>query len=106
MHLRVTRNMPDPDRGSFARANVLNYWAAKLGRPLLLTRHCQPEADALLHAMNAASVLVVPLFVRNRVMGLAAAVRRAYRQLLARRCPTALDALPGRRKHAGPRLLQ
>jgi diguanylate cyclase (GGDEF)-like protein len=69
MHMRVTRNMPEHDQESFARANVLNYWSAKLGRPLLLTRHCQPEADALLHAMDAASVLVVPLFVRNRVMG-------------------------------------
>jgi diguanylate cyclase (GGDEF)-like protein len=69
MHERITRNMPDPDPASFARANVLNYWSAKLGRPLLLTRHCQPEVDALLQAMNAASALVVPLFVHNRVMG-------------------------------------
>jgi diguanylate cyclase (GGDEF)-like protein len=69
MHVRVTRNMPDPDVDSYARANVLNFWSAKLGRPLLLTRHCQPEADALLQTMDAASVLVVPLFVRNRVMG-------------------------------------
>ena len=69
MHVRVTRNMPDPDESNFTRANVLNYWAAKLARPLLLTRHCQPEADALLQSMDAASVLVVPLFVRNRVMG-------------------------------------
>src|ERR1700674_3208502 len=67
MHVRVTRNMPDPDVDSYARANVLNFWSAKLGRPLLLTRHCQPAADALLQAMDAASVLVVPLFVRNRV---------------------------------------
>jgi diguanylate cyclase (GGDEF)-like protein len=70
MHLRATRNMPDADQESFARANVLNYWAAKLARPLLLiTGHGQPEADALLRTMNAASVLVVPLFVRNRIMG-------------------------------------
>jgi diguanylate cyclase (GGDEF)-like protein len=69
MHVRVTRNMPDPDEESFTRANVLNYWSAKLARPLLLTRNCQPESDALLNAMGAASVLVVPLFVRNRVMG-------------------------------------
>lgn len=69
MHMRVTRNMPDPDEESYTRSNVLNYWSAKLARPLLLTRHCQREADALLEAMNAASVLVVPLFVRNRVVG-------------------------------------
>ncbi len=69
MHVRVTRNMPDPDEDTFIRANVLNYWSAKLARPLLLPLHGQPEADALLNAMNSASVLVVPLFVRNRVMG-------------------------------------
>jgi diguanylate cyclase (GGDEF)-like protein len=69
MHMRVTRNMPDPDEGSYTRSNVLNYWSAKLARPLLLTRHCQRETDALLQSMNAASVLVVPLFVRNRVVG-------------------------------------
>lgn len=69
MHMRVTRNMPDPDEDTFTRASVLNYWAAKLGRPLLLKRQSQLEADALLRAMEAHSVLVVPLFVRNRVMG-------------------------------------
>jgi diguanylate cyclase (GGDEF)-like protein len=69
MHVRVTRNMPDSDDASYARANVLNYWSAKLARPLLLTRHCLPETDMLLQTMDAASVLVVPLFVRNRVMG-------------------------------------
>jgi diguanylate cyclase (GGDEF)-like protein len=69
MHLRASRNLPDPGAENFARASVLNYWAAKLGRPLLLPRHSQPEADALLHALNADSVVVVPLFVRNRVVG-------------------------------------
>jgi diguanylate cyclase (GGDEF)-like protein len=69
MHLRASRNLPDPGVETFARASILNYWAAKLGRPLLLTRQSQPEADALLRAMNAASVVVVPLFVRNRVVG-------------------------------------
>lgn len=69
MHLRVTRNMPEPDQGNFARTNVLNFWAAKLARPLLLAHDCQPETDILLDTMDAASVLVVPLFVRNRVMG-------------------------------------
>jgi diguanylate cyclase (GGDEF)-like protein len=69
MHLRATRNLPDPGVETFTRASVLNYWAAKLGRPLLLTLHCHPESDVLLHAMNASSLLVVPLFVRNRVVG-------------------------------------
>ncbi len=69
MHLRVIRNMTEPDQGSLTRSNVLNFWAAKLARPLLLTHNCQPETDILLDTLDAASILVVPLFVRNRVMG-------------------------------------
>ncbi len=66
MRVRVTRNMSP---GALAGTNVLNYWAAKLGRPLLLTPDCQPGIDALLHTMDTASAIVVPLFVRDRVMG-------------------------------------
>ena len=69
MHLRVSRNLPAPDAWSNARANVLNYWAAKLARPLLLARHRQPEAEALLRELDAASLLIVPLFVRHQVLG-------------------------------------
>jgi diguanylate cyclase (GGDEF)-like protein len=70
MFLHVWRGMPPPaDPENQARASTLNYGAAKLGRPLLLQKHSQPETDALLRAMNAGSVLVVPLLLRNRVLG-------------------------------------
>jgi diguanylate cyclase (GGDEF)-like protein len=69
MQLRATRYLPSTTTENFSRASVLNYWAAKLARPMLLTRQCAPEADLLLDAMGAASALVVPLFVRNRVLG-------------------------------------
>lgn len=69
MHLRASRNLPASGKQDFSRVNVLNYWAAKAARPLLLVLHDQPEADLLLEAMNADSVLIVPLFVRNRVLG-------------------------------------
>lgn len=69
MQLRASRNIPAEGKQEFSRANVLNYWAAKVTRPLLLVRNSQPEADLLLGLMGAASVLVVPLFVRNRVLG-------------------------------------
>jgi diguanylate cyclase (GGDEF)-like protein len=69
MRLRVARNMPENCREDIGRASVLNYWSAKLARPLLLAKHAEREADLLLTAVNAASVLVVPLFVRNRVVG-------------------------------------
>jgi diguanylate cyclase (GGDEF)-like protein len=69
MHLRAMRNLPDSGRETLARASVLSYCAAKLGRPLLLNRRSQPQVDALLREMRACSVLVLPLFVHNRVVG-------------------------------------
>jgi diguanylate cyclase (GGDEF)-like protein len=69
MHLRAMRNLPGSGHETFARASVLNYCAAKLGRPLLLGRGSQAQVDALLRAVRAASVVVLPLFVHNRVVG-------------------------------------
>ena len=69
MQLRASRNIASSGAQDFSHANILNYWSAKLSRPLLLTRHTQPEVDQLLEAAGAASVLVIPLFVRNRVLG-------------------------------------
>ncbi|HYE26507.1 MAG TPA: GGDEF domain-containing protein [Clostridia bacterium] len=68
MHTRVTRNIKE-DEAFFTRANVLNYWTAKTQRPLLIKRGLHPESDAMLKGLQAASVLVIPLFVQNRVMG-------------------------------------
>src|SRR5258708_7299333 len=52
-----------------AASNILNHWAVKHGRPLLVGKSNNPQADALLDAVGAASALAVPLFVNNRVMG-------------------------------------
>jgi diguanylate cyclase (GGDEF)-like protein len=69
MHLRAMRNLPLSGKETFARASVLNYCAAKISRPLLLGRRSHSQADALLRTMGAARVLVLPLFVHNRVVG-------------------------------------
>ncbi len=69
MHERVTRNMEDQDPLVYSRANVLNFWAAKTRRPLLVAQGIHPEGDALLGNLRSAAVLVIPLFVQNRVMG-------------------------------------
>jgi diguanylate cyclase (GGDEF)-like protein len=71
MELRLLRGIP---KGSTVQAeissgNVLNLWAVKYGRPLLITGGHHVQADALLDVMNAGSALAVPLFVSNRVMG-------------------------------------
>ena len=69
MQLRVSRDLPECGEPGYARASVLNYWTAKLARPLLLARNGQPDAEALLRELNAGSLLVVPLFVRHQVLG-------------------------------------
>ncbi|HWR36176.1 MAG TPA: sensor domain-containing diguanylate cyclase [Clostridia bacterium] len=69
MHLRVTRGMEDPDLETYTRGNILNFWAAKYGRPLLVTTGCNVQADALLAGLNCKAALVVPLLVSNKVMG-------------------------------------
>jgi diguanylate cyclase (GGDEF)-like protein len=69
MHERVTRNMDEQDPLVYTRANVLNFWAAKTQRPLLVTQGLHQEGDALLTNLHSAAVLVIPLFVQNRVMG-------------------------------------
>src|SRR5512140_2863891 len=69
MHLRVARGMDDPDAETYARGNILNFWAAKYSRPLLITTGYNLQADALLEGLKCSSALIVPLFVNNKVMG-------------------------------------
>lgn len=71
MDLRLTRGLPksSPIVTEMSAGNVLNLWAVKYGRPLMISSGHHVEADALLGTMNARAALAVPLFVSNRVMG-------------------------------------
>jgi diguanylate cyclase (GGDEF)-like protein len=71
MELRLLRGIPKGSNitAEISTGNVLNLWAVKYGRPLLITRGHHLQADALLGVMNSGSALAVPLFVSNRVMG-------------------------------------
>ncbi len=78
--LRVARNL---EAELVARGNILNFWATKYGRPLLVPRGHNLQADAFLETVHAATALVVPLFVGNRVLGslqLLARAPQAFRQ--------------------------
>jgi diguanylate cyclase (GGDEF)-like protein len=68
MELRIARNV-DKNAEEISTGNILNIWAIKYGRPLLVERGHNAQSDALMQALGAASALVVPLFVSNRVMG-------------------------------------
>ena len=42
MHLRVTRSLVEVNAETYERGNILNIWAAKHARPLLVTAGLQP----------------------------------------------------------------
>lgn len=69
MELRIARNVEKKTGEEIASGNILNFWAIKYGRPLLVERGHNLQSDALMQVVNATSALVVPLFVSNRVMG-------------------------------------
>ena len=69
VQLRATRGLEQVSKEVFDRGNILNFWAGKYGRPLLVERGHNVQADSLLDETGRASALIVPLFVRNRVIG-------------------------------------
>jgi diguanylate cyclase (GGDEF)-like protein len=69
MELRIARSVEKSATEEIASGNILNFWAIKYGRPLLVDQGHNPQSDALMQVVGASSALVVPLFVSNRVMG-------------------------------------
>jgi len=67
--LRTVRGLDEISSDIVTRGNLLNFWAAKYSRPLLVQRGHNPRADSFLDAVHSRSALVIPLFVSNRVMG-------------------------------------
>jgi diguanylate cyclase (GGDEF)-like protein len=71
VQLRMLRGFQEKHSGleGVPNGNILNFWATKYGRPLLVSRGHNLQADTLLEASSANAALAVPLFVSNRVMG-------------------------------------
>jgi diguanylate cyclase (GGDEF)-like protein len=69
MELRIARNVDKQIGQEIATGNILNFWAIKYGRPLLVEQGHNAQSDALMQVVGATCALVVPLFVSNRVMG-------------------------------------
>ena len=67
--LRTSRGITAEQAHQLQGSNVLQFWAAKYNQPLLMQRGTDRNADSYLSGVDAASALVVPLFVSNRVMG-------------------------------------
>jgi len=69
MELRIARNVEKQTGEEVATGNILNFWAIKYGRPLLVEQGHNSQSDALIRVTGVSCALVVPLFVSNRVMG-------------------------------------
>ena len=69
VQLRVSRGFAAEPNDYLEHGNILNFWATKYGRPLLITSGHNIQADALLRAVGAAAALVIPLMVSNRTLG-------------------------------------
>jgi diguanylate cyclase (GGDEF)-like protein len=67
--LIASRNMEDIGAEDLSRGNILNFWATKYGRPLLVDQGHNLQADALLRTMHVPSALAIPLFTENKVSG-------------------------------------
>jgi diguanylate cyclase (GGDEF)-like protein len=66
---RATRGLEGVAPEIYSRGNILNFWAAKYSRPMLLPAGINLQADAFLEAIGSEVALVVPLLVSNQVMG-------------------------------------
>ncbi len=62
-------NASDAAREKLPEGDILNRWMMRFSRPVICARGDHPEVDAILSLAQAQHALVVPLFVRNRVMG-------------------------------------
>ena len=66
---RATRNLDEVSPDAYRRGNILNFWATKYARPMLIAAGNNIQSDALLERMGYPAALVIPLFVSNRVVG-------------------------------------
>src|SRR5262249_2490829 len=70
MELRLKRGIVKAEQHSATgRGSSLNFWAGQFAKPLIIRSGVDAVADAELSGANANSALVIPLFVRGRVLG-------------------------------------
>jgi len=76
MELRIARNMEKHTGDEVATGNILNFWAIKYGRPLLVEQGHNAQSDALMQVVGATSALAVPLFCQQSCDGFITALPR------------------------------
>jgi diguanylate cyclase (GGDEF)-like protein len=63
------RNLDFVPEESLSPGNILNFWATRFCRPLLVTAGQHGQADSFLQMVRASSALVIPLMAANRIAG-------------------------------------
>jgi diguanylate cyclase (GGDEF)-like protein len=67
--VRLQRGMPAAFSDGYDNGNVLNVWARRFARPLVLDAGQNHQADVFLESVFSSSALVLPIVAKNRVMG-------------------------------------
>lgn len=69
VRVRLARGIENLAAETYARGNIFNLWASAYARPLLISSGFDNAADATLRSLGSQSALVLPIVIRNRVMG-------------------------------------
>src|SRR5436305_1862619 len=67
--LSIARHFVEVATEGLKDGNVLNCWATRCGRPLLISQGQDAHADNVLAAAHAASALILPLMAGNQPAG-------------------------------------
>ena len=67
--LHLARGFADVRADNYQQGNVLNLWAGRVTRPMILTAGGDEQADDFLESIYSSSALVLPIISNNQVMG-------------------------------------
>lgn len=69
VRLKLERGFAETNGELHHHGNMLNVWASRSTKPLIVNSGIDQQADAFLTSAGSASALVLPILVGNRVMG-------------------------------------
>ena len=67
--VRLARGLEDINPDCYVQGNILNVWASRFAKPVVISVGEHPDADSSMLAVQSSSALVVPVTVGSRVMG-------------------------------------
>jgi len=67
--VRLARGLEGVEPGCYSQGNILDVWASRFAKPMLVSRGEHPDSDSGLIAVQSGSALIVPIIIGSRVMG-------------------------------------